>query len=86
MLQRQPLQGKEGTESEKRKDSSGADLKEIVTLAFVRGNSEAQRGLRNAQQQSKKKRKKKRLGLKDGEWGSTLVRAGGTWEEGGLGC
>lgn len=85
MLQRQPLEGKEGTESEKREDCSVEELKEIVTLAFVRGKSEAQRGLRNAQQQSKKK-KKKRLGLKEGAWGPTLVRAGGTWEEGGLGC
>lgn len=63
-----------------------ADLKEIVTLALVGENIGTQKGLQNAQQQGKKKRKKKRLGLKDGKWGSVVVRAGGAWEEGGLGC
>lgn len=85
MLQPQPLEGKKGTESEEREDSSMADLKEIVTLALVGENIANPKGLQNAQQQGKKKRKKKRLGLKDGGWGSTLVRAGGAWEEGGLG-
>lgn len=74
-----PLEGEEGTESEKRENSSLEDRKEIVTLAFVNTeNSETQEGLQNAQQQGKKKRKKKRLVLKDGEWGSMLGRAGGT--------
>ncbi|XP_054565254.1 tubulin polyglutamylase TTLL6 isoform X2 [Eptesicus fuscus] len=61
MLQRQPLEGKKGTESEEREESSMADLKEIVTLALVGENIGTQKGLQNAQQQGKKKRKKKRL-------------------------
>lgn len=86
MLQHQPLEGKEETESEEREDSSIADLKEIVTLALVRENTGEKKGLQNGQQQGKKKRKKKRLGLKDGERGSMLARAEGSWEEGGLDC
>lgn len=86
MLQCLPLEGEEGTDSEEREDSTIEDLKEIVTLAFVRQNTGMQKGLQNAQQEGKKKRKKKRLGLKDGEWGSMLARAGGTWREGGLSC
>lgn len=86
MLQCLLLEGEEGTDSEEREDSSIEDSKEIVTLAFVRENTGAQNGLQHAQQQGKKKRKKKRLGLKDEEWGSMLVRAGGTWSGAGLGC
>lgn len=74
MLQRLPLEGEEGTESEERENSSVEDLKEIVTLAFVKENTGAQKGLQNALQQGKK-RKKRRLGLKDGEWGFTLVKS-----------
>lgn len=60
MLQCLPLEGEEGTESEKKENSSLEDRKEIVTLAFVNTeNSETQEGLQNAQQQGKKKRKKK---------------------------
>lgn len=78
MLQCLPSEGEEETDSEERRDSSIEDSKEIVTLAFVRENTGEQKGLQNASQQGKKKRKKKRLGLKDGEWGAVLVRAGGT--------
>ncbi|EPQ08937.1 Tubulin polyglutamylase TTLL6 [Myotis brandtii] len=70
MLQPQPLEGKKGTESEEREDSSTADLKEIVTLALVGENIAIPKGLQNAQQQGKKKRKKKRAaqqyGLREG--------------------
>ncbi|KAG8514932.1 Tubulin polyglutamylase TTLL6 [Galemys pyrenaicus] len=75
MLQRLPLEGQKGTDSEEREDSSIEDLKEISTLAFVRENTGAQKGPQNAQQQGKKKRKKKRLGLKDGTWGKEVSAA-----------
>lgn len=54
--------------AEEREDSSTEDLeelKEFVTLAFVRENT--QKRLQNAQQHGKKKRKKKRLVLKNEE-------------------
>lgn len=73
-----PLEGEEGADSEEREDSSQEDPKEIITLAFVSENTGVQGGLQDAQQQGKKKRKKKRLGLKDGEWGSMLWGAEGT--------
>ncbi|ELV11733.1 Tubulin polyglutamylase TTLL6 [Tupaia chinensis] len=58
----------EGLDCEEREDTSIEDPKEIITLAFVRENTGAQKGLQNAQPQGKKKKKKKRLGLKDREW------------------
>nr|KAF6417549.1 tubulin tyrosine ligase like 6 [Molossus molossus] len=61
MLQHQPLEGKEETESEEREDSSAAELKEIVTLALVRENTAEKNGLQDGQQQGKTKRKKKRM-------------------------
>lgn len=79
-----PLEGEEGADSEEREDSSQEDPKEIITLAFVSENTGVQEGLQDAQQQGKKKRKKKRLGLKDGEWGSMLLGAEGTWGDGAL--
>lgn len=86
MLQCLPLEEEEGTDSEEKEDGSIEDSKEIITMAFVRENIGAQRGLQSAHQQGKKKRKKKRLGLQDGEWGSILGKAGGTWRGGGLSC
>lgn len=84
MLQSLPLEEEEGTDSEEKEDGSIEDSKEINTMAFVRENTGAQRGLQSAHSQGKKKRKKKRLGLQDGEWGSMLGKAGGTWRGGGL--
>ncbi|XP_047401569.1 tubulin polyglutamylase TTLL6 isoform X1 [Sciurus carolinensis] len=59
MLQCLTSEGEEGADSEEREDSNIEDLKEIITLAFVRENT--QKRLQDAHQQSKKKRKKKRL-------------------------
>lgn len=84
MLQSLPLEEEEGTDSEEKEDGSIEDSKEINTMAFVRENTGVQRGLQSAHSQGKKKRKKKRLGLQDGEWGSMLGKAGGTWRGGGL--
>lgn len=65
-----PLGGEEGADSEEQEESSLEESKETVTLAFMSENTGVQEGLPHAQQQGKKKRKKKRLGPKDGEWGS----------------
>lgn len=70
MLQCLTSEGEERTDSKERETRSIEDIKEIITLAFVRENT--QKGFQDAHQQSKKKRKKKRLGLKDGEWESML--------------
>lgn len=88
MLPCRPLEDEQEAGSEEREDSYTGDPKEIVTLAFVREDAGAQKGLPNVQQQGKKKRKKKRLGLKDGKWGSMSLRAEGrgTWRGRGLGC
>lgn len=85
MLQCLPLEGEEGADSEEQEDSSPEESKEIVTLVFMSENAGVQERLQNAPQQGKKKRKKKRLGPKDGEWGSVLLGAEGTRREGGLG-
>nr|XP_012621500.1 tubulin polyglutamylase TTLL6 isoform X3 [Microcebus murinus] len=55
------LESEEGAGFEERKDCSIEDPKEIIMLAFMRENTEIQKGPQNAQQQGKKKRKKKRL-------------------------
>ncbi|XP_055263599.1 tubulin polyglutamylase TTLL6 isoform X3 [Moschus berezovskii] len=60
MLQCLPLEEEEGTDSEEKENGSIEDSKEI-TMAFVRQNTGAQKGLQSAHQQGKKKRKKKRL-------------------------
>ncbi|XP_048645532.1 tubulin polyglutamylase TTLL6 isoform X5 [Marmota marmota marmota] len=52
-------EGKKRADSKERENCSIEDLKEIITLAFVRENT--QKGFQEARQQSKKKRKKKRL-------------------------
>ncbi|KAB0367156.1 hypothetical protein FD755_020480 [Muntiacus reevesi] len=70
MLQSLPLEEEEGTDSEEKEDGSIEDSKEIITMAFVRENSGAQKGLQSAHSQGKKKRKKKRAaqqyGLREG--------------------
>lgn len=66
MLQCLTSESEEG--AEEREESSTDDLeelKEFVTLAFVRENT--QKRLQNAQQYGKKRRKKKRLVLKNEE-------------------
>ncbi|OWK13955.1 hypothetical protein Celaphus_00001173 [Cervus elaphus hippelaphus] len=59
MLQSLPLEEEEGTDSEEKEDGSKEDSKEIITMAFVRENTGAQKGLQSAHSQGKKKRKKK---------------------------
>ncbi|KAI5128732.1 Tubulin Polyglutamylase Ttll6 [Manis pentadactyla] len=59
MLQCWPLEDEQEAGSEEREDSYTGDPKEIVTLAFVKEDAGAQKGLPNIQQQGKKKRKKK---------------------------
>lgn len=84
MLQCLPLEGGEGADSEEQEDSSPEESKEIVTLVFMSENAGVQERLQNAPQQGRR-RKKKRLGPKDGEWGSVLLGAEGTRRGGGLG-
>ncbi|KFO34938.1 Tubulin polyglutamylase TTLL6 [Fukomys damarensis] len=52
-------QGEEGAASEDREDGAMEDLKEIITLAFVRENS--QKGPQSGQPHCKKRKRKKRL-------------------------
>nr|XP_058140017.1 tubulin polyglutamylase TTLL6 isoform X2 [Dasypus novemcinctus] len=61
MLPYLTLEGEEGAVSEDRVNGFLEDRREILTLAFVRENTEAQKGLQNAQHQGKKKKRKKRL-------------------------
>ncbi|XP_077020775.1 tubulin polyglutamylase TTLL6 isoform X2 [Tamandua tetradactyla] len=61
MLPLLTLEGEEGSDSEERMDNFPEDRREIISLAFVRANTEAQKGVQNAQHQGKKKKRKKRL-------------------------